>query len=254
MKLRRVEAAFLVAVAISLLVSVFFSSEGEALADKVVRLHVIANSDSEADQSLKLIVRDSVLDYIRVPLGDAASQAEAAAIISELLPAVRDTAARIVSECGYDYEVYASLTNETYPTREYDNFTLPAGTYQSLRIIIGSGEGHNWWCVVYPPLCEEIAVKEVATTQSPDADSSGISRVVPRRFSSKFSDLSTANAKLPETPAPASPDAASEPSASGSSGDLTSTDIKIISDDGSAVTKFKFRIFEIISDIKNLFG
>ena len=125
----------------------------EALGGKLVRLHVLAASDSEADQQMKLAVRDRVLTLVTPALSGCRTQAEAIAALTPLLPELEAAAADTLRSLGSAETVTAILAEETYPIREYDTFSLPAGSYQSLRILIGPGEGHNWWCVVFPPLC-----------------------------------------------------------------------------------------------------
>lgn len=122
----------------------------QRLAEKTVRLHVVANSDSEADQAQKRAVRDAVLPVIAELTADCADAKQAREVISAHLPEIRTAA--LAASGGTD--VSASLTDEAFPTRYYDTFTLPAGTYPSLRIRIGEARGHNWWCVVFPSLCE----------------------------------------------------------------------------------------------------
>ena len=125
----------------------------DELADKVVRLHVLANSDSEEDQALKLKVRDVVLERATAILEESPDRREAESRLrGELLELERIAAAEIVAE-GYDYPVTVELENTEFPTKAYDGFTLPAGEYLALRVIIGEGKGRNWWCVVFPPLC-----------------------------------------------------------------------------------------------------
>ena len=125
----------------------------EDLAGKLIRLHVIANSDSEADQTLKLAVRDAVLARAETYLNTCTSVEEAEMLLRADLPQLEREAAAVTAAAGYDYAVQATLSWEDYPTREYDTFTLPTGRYLSLRLTLGAGEGHNWWCVVFPPLC-----------------------------------------------------------------------------------------------------
>lgn len=120
------------------------------LAEKTVRLHVVANSDSAADQAQKLAVRDAVLPMIAEVTAGCADAKQAREALSAHLPEIR-TAALAASA---SLDVSATLTDEAFPTRYYDTFTLPAGTYPSLRIRIGAAQGHNWWCVVFPSLCE----------------------------------------------------------------------------------------------------
>ena len=125
----------------------------EDLAGKLIRLHVLANSDSQADQAVKLRVRDAVLKAAEAQLEDCATVEAAEEQLRELLPELEAMASSALAENGFDYPVQAALTWEDYPTREYDTFTLPAGRYLSLRVRLGEGAGQNWWCVVFPPLC-----------------------------------------------------------------------------------------------------
>ena len=153
-RLRRWELALLVGVAAALLVGVWLDREQAALSDKVIRLHVIANSDTEADQALKLRVRDRILEEAAGYFQAGQTVEEAAAELTEYLPALAEAGAQVVREAGYDYPVSASLEpNVWFPTKTYTDFSLPAGSYTALRIVIGEGEGRNWWCVVFPPLC-----------------------------------------------------------------------------------------------------
>lgn len=126
----------------------------DQLAEKVVRLHILANSDTEEDQALKLQVRDVVLErgHWEILKQSADRRMRRPELRGQLLELERLAAEEIRAE-GYDYPVTVELTDTAFPTREYDGFTLPAGTYLALRVVIGVGEGHNWWCVVFPPLC-----------------------------------------------------------------------------------------------------
>lgn len=125
--------------------------------DNTVRLHVIANSDSEHDQSVKLSVRDAVLEKITAITQDCTSVEEAEAAITENIGVICDVAQNALFELGEDKEVSVTLSEEYYPTRDYEDFSLPAGNYTSLRVMIGEAEGHNWWCVLYPELCTNTA-------------------------------------------------------------------------------------------------
>ena len=120
------------------------------LAEKLIRLHVVANSDSEADQALKLRVRDAVL-AVTEPL--MAKAADPKAALAENLPAIQSAAETCLRENGASDSVRVTLGREEFPTRIYDSFSLPAGIYTALRVTIGAGEGHNWWCVVFPSIC-----------------------------------------------------------------------------------------------------
>ena len=152
-QLRTVEIALMVGLAIFLGSGVLALRTQDELADKVVRLHVLANSDSEEDQALKLKVRDVVLERATAILEQSADRREAeSSLRGELLELERIAAEEIAAE-GYNYPVTVELENTDFPTKEYDGFTLPAGEYLALRVIIGEGQGQNWWCVVFPPLC-----------------------------------------------------------------------------------------------------
>ena len=131
-------------------------SEGQ-IYDSVLRLHVLANSDSEGDQALKLSVRDAILADTAHLFADCKSRDEASAVVSENLPLLQMSAERAISEAGYSYPVRIELGEEEYPTKNYESACFPAGEYLSLRVLIGEGEGQNWWCVLFPPLCVSAA-------------------------------------------------------------------------------------------------
>jgi len=127
--------------------------EDAELYDGIIRLHVLANSDSREDQELKLSVRDSVLDAASSLLANVTDKEEAEAIISENLNLLETAAAKALSDENSASPVSVTLTKESYPTRAYGNFSLPAGKYTSLRVLIGEAEGQNWWCMLFPTLC-----------------------------------------------------------------------------------------------------
>lgn len=129
----------------------------DALAQKMIRLHVIANSDSDADQALKLEVRDKVLDFTTTVLQRSADMEDAQVRLRKELTRIETIAQREIAAQGYDYPVTAQLASAEFPLKEYDGFSLPAGEYMALRLVIGEGAGQNWWCVVYPPLCTAAA-------------------------------------------------------------------------------------------------
>ena len=121
--------------------------------DNTIRLHVLANSDTEHDQSVKLYVRDAVLEKIAELTKEAENVEEAEEIINNNVGYIRAEAQAALREIGEDIAVNVTLSEEYYPTREYEDFRLPAGNYTSLRIMLGKAEGQNWWCVLYPELC-----------------------------------------------------------------------------------------------------
>lgn len=129
------------------------SRDDAALYDNIIRLHVIANSDSDEDQRIKLLVRDGILDTVSDLLGGISDRNEAEAVLSANLSLVEDAANAVLNELESEHKAKVTLTEESYPTREYEGFSLPAGTYTSLRVLIGAAEGKNWWCVLYPKLC-----------------------------------------------------------------------------------------------------
>ncbi|WP_346939674.1 stage II sporulation protein R [uncultured Clostridium sp.] len=135
----------------------------EDISGKLIRFHVIANSDSEKDQSLKLKVRDKVLEYVQPLLKDSKSIEESREILNKENEKILEIARVIIKENGYDYSVESTLGKENFPVKTYGNITLPQGEYEAYRIIIGTGEGQNWWCVMFPPICfVDITKGEVA--------------------------------------------------------------------------------------------
>lgn len=153
MKLKKWELALILALILTFLCGSALAQEQQDLSDKLIRLHVVANSDSAADQALKLQVRDKILEKITSLLDGIADRDEAVNIIQQHMEAIINESEAVISKQGFEYSVTAAITLEDFPTREYDTFSLPAGTYTSLRVIIGDGTGHNWWCVIFPPLC-----------------------------------------------------------------------------------------------------
>lgn len=123
------------------------------IADKLIRFHVIANSDDKVDQGLKLKVRDSVLKYISPKLKDCKSIEESRSILKKEDKNIKKIAEVIIKENGFKYSVTTALSQEYFPVKTYGNITLPQGKYEAYRIIIGTGSGQNWWCVMFPPLC-----------------------------------------------------------------------------------------------------
>lgn len=136
------------------------------LASRLIRFHVIANSDSSEDQALKLKVRDAVLNYISPKLKDSTSIDESREIIRENDSGIKKIAENVISYNKYNYSVATTLSNEYFPVKSYGNITLPEGKYEAYRIIIGNGSGKNWWCVMFPPLCfVDIAVDDTSYKQ-----------------------------------------------------------------------------------------
>ena len=128
--------------------------------DSVIRLHVLANSDSEEDQRLKLKVRDAVLAYTEPIIGQASSKEQAQELLARELEGIRTMAEKTLQEEGAPNTVSVSLGQEEYPRRTYEQAALPAGEYLSLRVMIGEAEGQNWWCVLFPRMCLSAAATE----------------------------------------------------------------------------------------------
>lgn len=152
-KLRLWESALLLALGGFLVLGVWLGASQRALAGEVLRLHVVANSDTGADQALKLEVRDRVLERACALLAGCSDREQAQRVLSEALDQLAQAAAEAVAQAGRDYPVAVSMEDMWFPTKAYDGFSLPAGEYRALRVVIGEGGGRNWWCVVFPPLC-----------------------------------------------------------------------------------------------------
>lgn len=143
---------------LALILAVLFSFTGfaagcEDISNRVLRLHVLANSDSTQDQALKLKVRDRVLAESAGMLDNIANKNDAESAVKSRLPQLEAAAADEIKKQGYDYPVKVELTRMYFTTRQYNTVTLPAGEYDALRVTIGKAEGHNWWCVIFPPMC-----------------------------------------------------------------------------------------------------
>lgn len=158
MRKRIFSTILLLTSALVLLTGYALTAEQRALADKLVRLHVVANSDSEADQTVKLQVRDAVLEETRRILADGE---DPISVLRAGLADIERTANEALSKAGSGDRATVSLESELFPTREYETFSLPAGRYTALRVTIGEGRGRNWWCVVYPALCLSASAGEM---------------------------------------------------------------------------------------------
>ena len=146
--------------ALSLIVGLFPVHGESEIYDTVVRLHVLANSDTSEDQALKLKVRDEVIRTVTPAIEDCKTQAEAIAAIENIIPDIEDAATRVVKSEGYEYSVSVLLGEEYYPTKAYETCAFPEGKYVSLRVLLGEGEGQNWWCCLFPPLCLSAATDD----------------------------------------------------------------------------------------------
>lgn len=147
-------AALCVLLAVVLVSTV--QERGAALSERIIRMHVVAASDEPSEQAVKLEVRDAVSALLTPRLAACPGREEAERAVSESLGEIEEAARRV-----YGGDVSVTLCREEFPTRVYDTFALPAGEYESLRITLGAGEGHNWWCVVFPPICSAGSEEEV---------------------------------------------------------------------------------------------
>lgn len=154
-----------ISVAVGLIIAMIFSTVSFAVncrevRENVVRLHILANSDSKADQNVKLLVRDALLESGAKIFSGAVTVNDAAEYLEEERELLIETAEKILSENGFGYGATVELVKEYFTTRTYGEYTLPAGEYLALRVKLGNAGGHNWWCVMFPPLCLPAASEE----------------------------------------------------------------------------------------------
>ncbi len=131
----------------------YFAGAASTVRENVVRLHILADSNSEADQTVKLKVRDALLEKNTMLLSDGVNKENAVEYFEISKDELLETAREVLKENGFDYDVKLSLEKEYFETREYGELTFPAGEYTALKVILGEGKGKNWWCVMFPPLC-----------------------------------------------------------------------------------------------------
>ena len=143
------------------------SAKQDSVYERVLRLHVIANSDSDDDQRIKYEVRDAILAATASLLGDCADKEEAVERVNSSRNIILDAAAEVLSQNGVDYGADMLVGQENYPERVYDGAAYPAGEYTSVRVVLGDGEGQNWWCVLFPPLFLSAALEKKADATLP---------------------------------------------------------------------------------------
>ena len=157
MKKLKIGRIFVILILLSLFILVSAISYVDAvsnnIADSVFRLHVIANSNSKEDQELKLKVRDELLSYMNIISKDSTSKQEAMQIANEHKEEFTQIVEKVIKENGYNYTVNVQIGKADFPTKYYGDITLPAGTYDALKVQVGEAKGQNWWCVMFPPLC-----------------------------------------------------------------------------------------------------
>ncbi len=136
-----------------ILMLVPFDVQCKEISDKVFRVHILANSDSEEDQKLKLSVRDAIINEAEEILANVENKEQAEELVEKNISRLTTVAKRVISQNGYDYDVELEITNMYFDTRYYGDITMPGGFYDALRVKIGKAEGKNWWCVMFPSLC-----------------------------------------------------------------------------------------------------
>ncbi len=159
---------FEISVCAALVVSIVFSLAGfqnecNKLRNDVLRLHILANSDSEEDQRVKLAVRDALLSCGKRIFSGEMNVNNAEELLMSEKNELIDVANKVLEENGFRYKAQIVFAEEYFTTRTYDSYTLPAGNYSALKVILGEGEGHNWWCVMFPPLCLPAAAEDTDT-------------------------------------------------------------------------------------------
>ena len=158
MKWRTAEKAICLGLILAVLVSFTgFATQCEDIPDRVLRLHILANSDSEEDQALKLKVRDRIVTESAGLFDQVTDRESARAVVEKNMDALREAAQDEVYRQGYSYPVSMELTHMYFTTRVYGETAMPAGYYEALRVTIGAGAGHNWWCVIFPAMCLPVA-------------------------------------------------------------------------------------------------
>lgn len=138
----------------------------EGLSKRILRFHVIANSNTKEDQALKLKVRDEIGSFLKEKLSDAKNLSECEQTVNDNLEEIEQCAGAVIAEEGYDYSVNAMVNTTDFPKKTYGSYTFPSGEYRALRVVIGDGAGENWWCVMYPNLCFAGSVYEVIDEKS----------------------------------------------------------------------------------------
>ena len=150
----------LLTLVLTLTVAILPTDKDAAIYDDTLRLHILANSDSEVDQAVKYEIRDRILEKYGKTLKESESFEDAEARIKGIRPEIESDVDTWLKEAGYSYTSEVTLSVEWYDTREYDDFALPKGYYTSLRVMLGDADGQNWWCVMYPPLCLDVATED----------------------------------------------------------------------------------------------
>ena len=181
MKIKALSKAIICGFLITLILGMCgFSGRCEVIRSSVLRLHILANSDSESDQRLKLLVRDAIQNEAGYIFDGAQNIEDATRIVTEEKERLLSIARRVIAEQGYDYDVDLVVTEEYFETRTYDEVTLPAGTYTAVKILIGEGAGKNWWCVLFPCMCLPAAQESSELSKVLDDDEIKVAQSNPK--------------------------------------------------------------------------
>lgn len=180
--------AFCMSFLLLLTIDCFIPRDEDEVYNSVIRLHILANSDSETDQQLKLKVRDAIIAESGDLFADNPKDELPLEQMEELGEKFTQTANRVINENGFDYTAKAVWGKENYPTREYDGVSFPAGEYYSLRINLGQAEGKNWWCVLFPPLCTNASTAKQSLCDM-GISRSGVKVYTKRRYVFRFKIL-----------------------------------------------------------------
>ena len=163
---KHIKRIFFLAVMVAAVFLGGLAADSAQLRQELLRLHVVGASDSQEDQAVKLRVRDAVLASLEQGLADVQDVDQAVQYVQTMIPKLTETANRVLEEYGFTDTVSISIGEEEFPARDYDTFRLPSGIYKALRIVIGEGEGQNWWCVVFPELCLSATSEQFVQTAS----------------------------------------------------------------------------------------
>jgi stage II sporulation protein R len=143
------------------------NAEQKSIENKIIRFHVIANSDTIQDQAIKLKVRDAVLKYIYPKMNNSKDINDSRSVLHNYDDEIKNISEKVLKDNGFSYSVQTVLDHENFPIKTYGNITLPQGQYEAYKIVLGSGKGHNWWCVMFPPLCfVDITRGEISNKQT----------------------------------------------------------------------------------------
>ena len=163
-----------------------FDAKCDEIRENILRLHVLANSDSDEDQALKLKVRDALLIESEKVFQNCKTEQEAVVSAEKYIKQFETTASKVIEENGFDYPVRVEIAETWFETRDYEEFSLPAGDYEALRVIIGEGKGHNWWCVMFPSICLPAASGEAKGFKGALKEDAAEIVEQPKRYKARF--------------------------------------------------------------------